>query len=404
MAARVPPREGSLIPLPTAIGGGVPPFAPAHSDADQSAAVPVPDKDVPEPCMIGGTRYDVMTWETCKKAMRAKRIFDNLILAADLSPGDVRFAVDTGFFTRDGAHYRYDLKTVFLPLGYLEEYGDREAIVAKSLAHEIAHGVQQRLGYLLYIKPLGTWEWHFTEKQLEAHADILGAQIAARAGYPPDLFRKGQEEHYTCAFIRESGGADGGPSHPSSGDRWVNVLSETPRLAAQPPSTLVQIAEAAEKLNKSPWDAYRQLERTFSGKSGRSRLPAWLTGEAGPGSVRHAREGNPFRMLVSPGYFDKNGRAPIAGFEVKPVPSPRIPETSSPDPKTHGFSPGHALRAAADVLLNGSWGDGWVRRVASKSCGLEFDGTLAGAFGAGLARVLSSGVPAQTPPADAPQW
>ena len=305
--------------------------------------------------------------------MRAKRIFDNLFLAAGLN-SQYRFGLDLG---DGGAYYRPSLKTVFLTLGFLRKYGDQEGVVMRPLAHELAHALQHRDGFLI-ASSHRLFTWHFTSQQIEAHADMIGAQIAARAGYSPELFLEGMQKYLTCEGIK-SGSDD--KIRPSDGDRWVNILNEKPRLAAERISTLVQVSEMAERLNKSPEDAYRHLERTFSG-------------EAVSGSVKRAREENPFSMRVTPGYFDEHGRAPITGLAINSIPDPEIPGTLPQDSKSQDISLGRARQAVVNSLMKGSWGDGWVRRLAAQACGAEFDGTFVGAVSAGLVKTL---IPAKNP-------
>ncbi|OGR88401.1 MAG: hypothetical protein A3J74_05540 [Elusimicrobia bacterium RIFCSPHIGHO2_02_FULL_57_9] len=61
-------------------------------------------------------------------------------------------------------------------------------------------------------------------------------------------------------------------------------------------------------------------------------------------------------MLVTPGYFDEHGRAPITGLAINSIPTPDMPGTLFQDSKSHGISLGHARQAAVNSLMKVSWG------------------------------------------------
>ncbi len=92
------------------------------------------------------------------------------------------------------------------------------AIIGGSLGGIVAQGAQMGIGaYLLKFS-----------REYETQADILGAQIMARAGYDPrdlaNMFRT----------IESEGGGSGGPewlsSHPNPGNRYQRIEQEAARL------------------------------------------------------------------------------------------------------------------------------------------------------------------------------
>jgi Zn-dependent protease with chaperone function len=100
------------------------------------------------------------------------------------------------------------------------------AIIGGNLGGVIAQGTQ--LGLSAYLLKFS--------REYERQADLLGAQIMARAGYDPrDLANMFQ------IIERESGGRSGGPewlsSHPNPGNRYEAITREAQLLRIQPSRT-----------------------------------------------------------------------------------------------------------------------------------------------------------------------
>lgn len=104
------------------------------------------------------------------------------------------------------------------------------AVIGGNVGGIIAQGTQLGLGaYLLKYS-----------REYETQADILGAQIMARAGYDPrdlaEMFR---------TIERQSGGS-GGPewlsSHPNPGNRYERINEEAARLGVRPSNTIQDTA------------------------------------------------------------------------------------------------------------------------------------------------------------------
>jgi hypothetical protein len=116
------------------------------------------------------------------------------------------------------------------------------AIVGGGLGSVIAQGSQFGLG--AYFLKYG--------REYEREADLLGAQIMARAGYDPrrmaDMFR---------TIERESGGGRGGPewlsSHPNPGNRYEAITKEasTLRITGTAPSQ-AEFQNVQARLNRLP--------------------------------------------------------------------------------------------------------------------------------------------------------
>ncbi|MBI3505096.1 MAG: hypothetical protein HY059_09660 [Proteobacteria bacterium] len=178
-------------------------------------------------CQVGAEPV-ALSPELCAAAGRFQRIFDQLLASAGLGTGDGRFDVTV---SESPDAYRV-YKTIGVTSAYLDTYGGKEHVVVKSLSHEIGHLLQMKAGIT---------SRDSTFKAYESHADVLGFQIAARAGFSPETIRRGMEEHFTCARIRTDE-PDEESAHPLEMDRWINLLLATPRLRAPQPAEFRMLA------------------------------------------------------------------------------------------------------------------------------------------------------------------
>ncbi|HWQ32680.1 MAG TPA: M48 family metallopeptidase [Blastocatellia bacterium] len=140
------------------------------------------------------------------------------------------------------------------------------AIIGGNVGSIIAQGTQFGLGaYLLKYS-----------RAYETQADILGAQIMARAGYDPrdlaNMFRTIEEQS-------GSGGPEWLSSHPNPGNRYERITEEARRLRVDP-SRAVQDTAAFNQIQSelrrmAPAPTMEQIARNqqSSSQGGRQRYP-----------------------------------------------------------------------------------------------------------------------------------
>lgn len=164
------------------------------------------------------------------------------------------------------------------------------AIVGGTAGSVIAQGSQFGLG--AYFLKYG--------REYERQADLLGAQILARAGYDPR-----QMANMFKTIEKESGGA-GGPewlsSHPNPGNRYEAINREASMLQVQGsgPSNAEFQQVRARLASKSP--AYT-AEQIAKGQAGGAHEPVGTSGrtvnvEAPSGQFRTYQPGNFMRISV----------------------------------------------------------------------------------------------------------
>ncbi|MDD5301937.1 MAG: M48 family metalloprotease [Elusimicrobia bacterium] len=175
----------------------------------------------------------------CLLAVSLEPDFSKLRAAAGIEAGSLDFQVDydggevnayytQGFIRVTRAYLRADLK--------------REARLA-TLAHEIGHAVQERDGLLSWMnEPINLYfkkrhgglykdrsyesseeykEYQLRSRKREAHADAIGQELLARAGYAPDTFTLGRSSRFGCQSVDEIDEHD--PTHPADAQRYVNA-------------------------------------------------------------------------------------------------------------------------------------------------------------------------------------
>ena len=115
-------------------------------------------------------------------------------------------------------------------------------------------------------------------REYETQADILGAQILARAGYDP------REMANMFKTIESEGGGAGGPewmsSHPNPGNRYNAINREAQSLRVQGNANTGQFGSIQQRLDGMP-EAYT-AEQIARGQTGRNTP----TGTAGRAAVR----------------------------------------------------------------------------------------------------------------------
>ncbi len=193
---------------------------------------------------------------------------------------------------------------------------------------------------------LGTWLMKYS-REYEKQADLLGAQIMARAGYDPrDLGRM-----FETIQSRGRGGAppEWLSSHPDPGNRSRYIAEEASRLQiarAQPTGRFEDVRRALASL--PPARSMADLARNDSGGRG-GEAPA-TTGVIGnpvpPPSSRYrtARGGRLFQVQVP-----DNWQAVSSTNSVKYVPENGLGVSSGTSVLTHGVELGVARASSRDL-------------------------------------------------------
>lgn len=176
-------------------------------------------------CLTPEEKYP-LSQEECRRLHDVERILETLLPAAGFSrgdaPGQVRFLLDLkrggdAFYYESAAHPSKipEARYIVIGRGWLARRAFNDSVVAETLSHEIAHGVQYRDLASIERKS-------YMSRQLESHADLIGAQIALRAGYTMDPIRQARAL-YGCIGNDDA-------EHATKPDRWVNVLLESDAL------------------------------------------------------------------------------------------------------------------------------------------------------------------------------
>lgn len=202
---------------------------------------------------------------------------------------------------------------------------------------------------------LGTWLMKYS-REYEKQADLLGAQVMARAGYDPrDLARMFET-------IAKQGG--GSPpqwlsSHPDPGNRTQYIRQEAAQLRIAPRPDDSGFARTRSRLaSLGPARTMAEVERGGASSEG-ARAPASVgrVGEPVPPPARQYRTvegGKLFRVSVP-----TNWTPLTTNNSVKYVPQNAYGEADGRDVMTHGVELGVArassrdLRQATETLVDG---------------------------------------------------
>lgn len=182
---------------------------PAVAEESESLLPPPASKEeceqVPHPL---GSRV------RCLRAREATLLFGRILKASALPAPQLKLR-----FRLNGAvngWYRLDSQTVVIDGGYLSKAdGGTLAVVS----HELGHWVQHQEGLL---------GGRYTPQQIEAHADWLGSRLAARAGFQPSVWLNARKIAWGCDAAADPALS---MSHPSTRDRWSNMMSREPSLS-----------------------------------------------------------------------------------------------------------------------------------------------------------------------------
>jgi predicted Zn-dependent protease len=155
------------------------------------------------------------------------------------------------------------------------------AIIGGTAGSIVAQGSQFGLG--AYFLKYG--------REYETQADILGAQMMARAGYDP-------REMANMFKTIEAEGGSGGPewlsSHPNPGNRYNTITREAESLRVQNPHTTGEFQEIQARLDKMP-AAYTAEQIAQMQKRGAVNNGQGPVGTAGQRTVRVSAPSNRYR-------------------------------------------------------------------------------------------------------------
>jgi beta-barrel assembly-enhancing protease len=196
---------------------------------------------------------------------------------------------------------------------------------------------------------LGTWLMKYS-REYEKQADLLGAQIMARAGYDPrDLSRMFETIQ---AQSKGSGGPEWMSSHPNPGNRSTYIAQEASmlRIAPAPSSAADFSAIKRELASLPPAKSMADLARNNGGGSTGDNAPASVgrVGEPVPPpstAYRGVRGGELFQTAVP-----SNWQAVTSNSTVKFVPQNAYGELNGETVFTHGVELGVARAASRDLV------------------------------------------------------
>src|SRR3954447_15224379 len=219
------------------------------------------------------------------------------------------------------------------------------AIVGGGLGQVISQGTQFGLG---------TAFLRFS-REYERQADIMGAQIMARAGYDP------RDMANMFKTIEKQGGA-GGPQwlsdHPNPGDRSAYITKEAQALQVRNPvgasRGFDQVQAHLRQLPPAPTteQATRNAGGRPTGTSGEPRAPIGRV-EPPSSSFRSYTEGNVFKVSVPANWRERPGQSAVTF-----APEGAYGEANGQSVFTHGVEIGaarnesHDLQTATSELLD----------------------------------------------------
>lgn len=221
------------------------------------------------------------------------------------------------------------------------------AVVGGGLGQVISQGSQFGLG---------TWLMKYS-REYEKQADLLGAQIMARAGYDP------RELAHMFETIQKQGG--GSPpqwlsSHPNPGNRTQYITQEAAMLRVAPRPDDSGFARTRSRFaSLGPARTMADVERTSSGNGEGNRAPVSVgrVGDPVPPPARQYRTvqgGQLFQVSIP-----NNWTALASNSTVKYVPQNGYGQANGQEVMTHGVELGVArassrdLRQATDALIEG---------------------------------------------------
>jgi Zn-dependent protease with chaperone function len=202
---------------------------------------------------------------------------------------------------------------------------------------------------------LGTWLMKYS-REYEKQADLLGAQIMARAGYDPrDLARMFETIQ---AQAKGSGGPEWMSSHPNPGNRSTYIAQEAAQLRiAAPPNSQAAFTNVKRELSQLPAArSMADLARGNGGGGGNAPASVGQIGQPVPApsnSYRTVRGGQLFQAAVP-----SNWQAVTSNSAVKFVPQNAYGQLNGETVFTHGVELGVAraastnLSESTDALLN----------------------------------------------------
>jgi beta-barrel assembly-enhancing protease len=194
---------------------------------------------------------------------------------------------------------------------------------------------------------LGTWLMKYS-REYEKQADLLGAQIMARAGYDPrDLARMFETIQ---AQSKGSGGPEWMNSHPNPGNRSTYIAQEAAKLnIAQAPDSRDFAAVKRELASLPPAKSMGDLARGNTGGSG-ERVPESVGRMGDPvpppsTAYRGVRGGQLFQTSVP-----SNWQAVTSTNTVKFVPQNAYGQLNGETVFTHGVELGVARATSRDLV------------------------------------------------------
>jgi hypothetical protein len=286
----------------------------------------------------------------CAKALVAYRAYAQLRVIGRVRDEHAIFQVLLQ--GENNAYYRQNPNRIMVTEGLLLNSSDEQIRV--TVAHELGHAMQQRDGVA------GS-----TRVQREAHADVLAAELLARAGYPLDTARRGRENRHGCAVVTDASRTPG-PEYPTPGQRWRNTVAAS---AAYETIRLGRVEAAA-----------------FDGRGSRA-VPWPSIGDITPDGVFHAgahvrrslevraqpRLGLPETSLRAPGQSVPQGRVVVADVPVPLGGGRRVTVTRRIlNPREYAAALAHnrAVREAAANLEAFSAG-GAAAALTGRLCGIN---------------------------------
>ena len=193
---------------------------------------------------------------------------------------------------------------------------------------------------------LGTWLMKYS-REYERQADLIGAQIMARAGYDP------RDLAHMFETIQKQGGS-GGPewlsSHPNPGNRTQYINQEAAQLRVTPRNTDMGFQQTRSRLAQlGPARTMAEMERAGGAGNGggRSGGSVGRIGEAVPAPSRQYRTvqgGQLFTVSVP-----SNWQPVASNNSVKYVPQNAYGDYQGQSTLTHGVELGVTRASSRDL-------------------------------------------------------
>jgi hypothetical protein len=196
---------------------------------------------------------------------------------------------------------------------------------------------------------LGTWLLKYS-REYEKQADLLGAQVMARAGYDPRELGRMFE---TIQKQSGSGAPQWLSSHPDPGNRSAYISKEAamlqiaPRQAQAAEFQQARAALASMPPARSMADLARSSESTKTGTGSTGGTPAGRIGDPVPspsGQFRKVQGGRLFDVEIP-----SNWQAVASNSSVKYVPQNAYGESNGQTVFTHGVELGVARASSRDL-------------------------------------------------------